>query len=64
MFHCKFKHFRENLIFTKNVKRYIWDIKALQLAHDLPTSVNDFDIGRGNFAKFLENKTLTKINLN
>ena len=68
--YCKFENFRENYIFSKSFKSHICDIKNLRLGHDLPISVNDrviVQIARilfsRNFpyAKFSENKNLTKI---
>ena len=51
------------ILFWRIALRHICDIKNSQLGHDLPISVNDriiFPFGK-NYAKFHENKTLTKI---
>ena len=38
---CKSGIFCDNFIFANSVKRHIWDVKNLQLGHDLPISVKD-----------------------
>ena len=39
--YCKFRNFREDLIFTDSVKRHICNVQISQLRHDLPILVND-----------------------
>ena len=58
---CKFQKFHDNIIFTNSIKikRHIYHDNNSRLRHDLHTSVNDRGISP--YAKFLENKPLTKI---
>ena len=72
MWYSKFRNFCENFILANTVRRHICDFK-IALGHDLPISVKDrssnfvriFFHGTSHinfaYAKFHENKTLTKI---
>ena len=62
--YCKFRIFLENFIFAKSVKRYICNIKNLQLGHDLPITVTDrmlYPFCESFIFTKREIKTLTKI---
>ena len=37
--YCKFRNFRENFIFAKNIKRHVCDVKNSRLVHYSTTSV-------------------------
>ena len=63
--YCKFGNFREFFYISLIALKEFFHIKNLRLGHDLPIFVKDSDFAMASrnfaYAKFLENKTLTKI---
>ena len=56
--YCKFGNFSDNFIFANSIKRPICNVKKLQLAPDLPISVNTRV-----FSLFLKGFIFTKLHI-